>query len=349
MTLRIFFGALIPLIFSIPAWAEEVILNPVHPSQYIVAEGDTLWQIAGKFLQKPAQWPLVWRSNPAIKNPNLIYPGDVLAFSVVDGKPQVSIADSSRNNSPVRYEKLSPKIRETSIAQAIKLLPTSEIDQFLSSPNVVNETELESAPYVLSFAGEHIVAGAGERMYVRALPDSKLSNYTVYRKGHAYVDPETQAILGYEAEFIADASLQKAGDPATFLITKAAGEVRSGDHLMASATGENLLDFFPRPPEKPLQGSIISVLNGVSQIGQYNIVVLNKGKSDGLAVGHVLDIYQRGKLVADPFARDKDSAVALPDEMAGSLMVFRVFEHVSYALIMSATQPIHVLDFVKTP
>ncbi|MFI3137540.1 MAG: LysM peptidoglycan-binding domain-containing protein [Methylococcaceae bacterium] len=348
-------GWLIPLIFSMSAIADEVNLNPSHPSQYLVVEGDTLWNIAGKFLKKPAQWPRVWKANPSIKNPNLIYPGDVLAFSVVNGKPQISVAqrksvsvDGDEKLSP-GYEKLSPKIRETSITEAIKMLPTTAIDQYLSSPKVVSEHELDIAPYVLSFAGEHLVAGAGDRVYVRTIPESENVNYTIYRKGRAYVDPDNNETLGYEAEFIADASLQKAGDPATLLINKASSEIRSGDRLMPGAAGDITLNYFPRPPEKPVNGSIVGVLGGVSQIGQYNIVVLNKGAQDGLAVGHVLDIVQRGKLISDPYAEDKDVPVQLPDELAGNLMVFRAFERVSYALIMQASQPIHVLDKVKVP
>ena len=325
MTLRIFLGWFIPLIFSMAVLAEDILVNPVHPTEYLVVEGDTLWDIAGKFLKKPAQWPLVWRSNPTIKNPNLIYPGDVLAFSINNGKPQISIANTNRESLARGYEKLSPQIRETPITQAIKLLPVSAIDQFLTSPKVVGENELANAPYILSFSGGHIVAGAGDKLYARGISDPNVLAYTVYRKGQPYIDPESQALLGYEAEFIADATLQKAGDPATLLVNKSASELRAGDRLMTHSTGEQILNFFPHPPEKPLHGTIISVLNGVSQIGQYNIVVLNRGQSEGLAVGHVLDIYQRGNIVIDPYAETKNAAIPLPDELAGSLMIFQAF------------------------
>ncbi|MEQ1635566.1 MAG: LysM peptidoglycan-binding domain-containing protein [Methylococcales bacterium] len=347
MVLRAALGWLIPLVFSITATAAEIDLNPAHPNQYQVAEGDTLWNIASKFLKKPAQWPRLWQNNPNAKNPNFIYPGDVLVFSMVNGKPQIRVANRNRN--AVRYEKLSPQIRETPLVEAIKLLPVNAIDQFLSSPKVVTEDELNVAPYVLSFANEHLITGAGDRIYVRAITEPPGLNYTVYRKGQAYADPESKEILGYEAEFIADTTLQKQGDPATLLINKANSEVRTGDRLMPNTASEVTLNYFPHPPEKPVNGSIISVLNGVSQIGQYNTVVLNKGTEEGLVVGHVLDIYQRGKLLADPYAEEKDTAVILPDEMAGSLMVYRVFKNVSYALVMQASQAIHILDKVQSP
>jgi nucleoid-associated protein YgaU len=335
------------MMFSMTVIADGINLNPAHPSQYRVVEGDTLWDIAGKFLKKPAQWPRLWQANPSVKNPNLIYPGDVLVFAVTNGQPQVSVANANRYAS--RQEKWHPEIRETPIATAIKVLPTTAIDQFLSSPKVVTEHELNSAPYVLSFAGEHLVAGAGDRVYARAITEPTTLNYTIYRQGRAYVDPESNDVLGFEAEFIADSVLQKPGDPATLLINKSASEVRTGDRLMPNTASELNLNYFPRPPEKPVNGSIISVLNGVLQIGQYNIVVLNKGLEDGLAIGHVLDIIQRGKLAADPFAEDKGESVMLPDELVGCLMVFRVFEQVSYALIMQASGPIHVLDKVQAP
>jgi hypothetical protein len=347
MALRIVWGWLIPIMFSMTVIADEINLNPSHPNQYLVVEGDSLWDIAGKFLKKPAQWPRLWQANPGIKNPNLIYPGDVLAFSVTNGQPHVTVANTSRYT--VRQEKWHPEIRETPITEAIKVLPSTAIDQFLSSPKIVTEHELRSAPYVLSFAGEHLVAGAGDRVYARAITEPTTLNYTIYRQGRAYVDPESNEVLGFEAEFIADSILQKSGDPATLLINKSASEVRTGDRLMPNTASGLNLNYFPRPPEKPVSGSIISVLNGALQIGQYNIVVLNKGLEDGLAIGHVLDIIQRGKLVADAYAEDKGATVTLPDELVGSLMVFRVFEQVSYALIMQASGPIHVLDKVQAP
>ena len=242
-----------------------------------------------------------------------------------------------------------PCVRETNIKQAIKLLPNDAIAQYLTSPKVVGENELNNAPYVVDFAGEHLIAGTGDRLYVRSITEPESLSYIVYRAGKPYVSPETGEILGYEAQYIADTSLQQPGDPATLSITKADSEIRIGDRVMPNAEEELTINYFPRPPEESIKGNIISVLGGVSQIGQYNVVVIDKGTEDGILAGHELDIYQRGKVVRDPYSPVKNDTVNLPDEKAGILMVFRPFERVSYALVMKTNRAIHVLDKVQTP
>ena len=333
-------GLLISLLFSLNIWADTIKINPDHPDQYIVVKGDTLWDISGQFLQQPWQWPQLWNINPQIKNPHLIYPGDTLYFSVVDGKPRLSLSNTII---------LKPQIRESSIDQAIKLIPTDAIAQFLTSPKVVNDKELAQSPYVIDFAGEHLVAGAGDKVYVRSILNPEKLGYTIYREGDAYVSPETGEILGYEAKYIADATIERSGDPATLSITKSDREIHKGDRLMVTSEGELALNYFPRSPEQPVNGSIISVFDGVTQIGQHNIVVIDKGIADGLKPGHILDIFHLGETVDDPFSGIKHATVKLPDEPAGILMIFRPFDRVSYALVLEATQAIHVLDKVQTP
>ena len=333
---------LISLLFSINIWADIIKIKPDHPEQHTVVKGDTLWDISGQFLEQPWHWPKLWENNPQIKNPHLIYPGDTLHFSIVDGKPRLSFSDTVT---------LKPRIRTFDSDQAIKLIPTDAIAQFLTSPRVVSDKDLEQSPYVIDFAGEHIIAGAGDRIYVRSIPNPESLSYTIYRAGEAYVSPDNpEEVLGYEAIFIADTTIQRSGDPATLIVTKSDIEIRRGDRLMVSEKGGLALNYFPRPPENSVGGSIISVLKGVSQIGQFNIVVIDRGTADGLKPGHTLDIYNLGKIVDDPYNLDKEkrSYVKLPNEIAGELMVFRPFERVSYALVLEATQSIHVLDRVRS-
>ncbi len=340
MAFRTIMGLLVPLFFSVNIWADIIKINPNHPNQYTVVKGDTLWDISGRFLENPWQWPQVWKNNPQIKNPHLIYPDDTVYFAMVDGKPQLSF---SKNGD------LRPRIRETSLDQAIKVIPTDAIIQFLTSPKVVNKNELEQSPYVIGFSGEHIIAGAGDKIYVRSILNPQSLGYTIYRAGEAYVSPDTQEILGYEAKYIADATIKRSGDPATLIISKSDSEIRRGDRLMVSSEGELALNYFPRQPQHSISGKIISVMDGVDQIGQHNIVVLDKGIVDGLEPGHTLDIYKTGRIVNDRFSNLKDDTVKLPDEIAGILMVFRTFNRVSYALVIEASQAIHVLDKVQTP
>jgi hypothetical protein len=371
MTFRSFSGFIILLIFSSILWAEELQINPSHPEQYTVVKGDTLWDISAKFLNHPWQWPELWKNNSQIGNPNLIYPGDTIYFSIVNGKAQLSLsrneqAYSSKSNGPCiikegsvkqgRTEfktsedgKLLPCIRETDVKEAINLIPSNAIAKYLTTPKVVSENELNSSPYVIGFAGEHLLAGMNDKIYVRAINSSENLSYTAFRTGNTYLSPETGEILGYEARYVADTKLEQPGDPATLLVTKANNEIRMGDRLMLSAEEDINLNYFPKPPEEKIVGSIISVLGGVSQIGQYNVVVIDKGIKDGLQTGHQLDIYKRGKMARDIYTVNKDVAVKLPDEHAGSLMVFRPFERISYALVMKASQAIHVLDKVQTP
>ncbi len=372
MVFRILAGLIISLFISLAAWAEEIQINPSRPDQYTVVKGDTLWDISSKFLTHPWQWPELWSHNTQIKNPHLIYPGDTLYFSMVNGKPQLSLSRSDqpgpqdtsdtpcvlreedykngRKNFPISKEgKLLPCIRESSLKQAVKLIPTENIASYLTSPKVVNEDEINSAPYVIGFAGEHIIVGAGDRVYVRSISDPTSLSYTIFRPGNAYISPESGENLGYEAQYVADAALQQPGDPATLAITKSSLEIRTGDRIMPNAEEDVALNYFPRPPEQSIKGNIISVLGGVSQIGRYNVVVIDKGAADGLLVGHELNIYKAGKIVRDAYSPVRNDAVHLPDELAGTLMVFRPFERVSYALVMNATEALHVLDKVRTP
>lgn len=350
MAFRKIVGSILALAVSLPALADDIKINPSHPDSYVVVKGDTLWDIAGRFLQRPHQWPEIWHVNPQIENPNLIYPGDTLTFSMVDGKPSLTLTRGSMPGSEFSGDqKLYPRIRESEIQQAISLIPSERIAPFLSSPRVVGPDELDQAPYVVDFVGEHLIAGAGDKVYVRAIEEPKTLSYTIFRPGDTFVSPETQEILGYEAKFIANTSLQAAGDPATLLISKSTSEVRMGDRVMTHEEGEFTLNYFPHPPEADIKGSIISVLNGVTQIGRYNVVVIDKGASDGLEIGHVLDIFRRGDIIRDSFSQIKNDAVKLPDEKAGTLMVFRTFERISYALVMEANQAIHVLDKIQTP
>lgn len=371
MAFQTIIGFIASIFFSINIWAEEIQINPAHPDQYTVSKGDTLWEISGKFLKHPWQWPKLWSNNSQIKNPHLIYPGDTIYFALVNGRAQLSLSrtkqySQSPTDSPCvlseedvkngRTEfalsqdgKLLPCIRETFIKKAIELIPAESIAQFLTSPKVVTKNELSLAPYVLDIAGEHLIAGTGDNLYVRSITQPESMSYMVYRPGNSYVSPETGEILGYNAEYIADATLQRIGDPATLSITKSNSEIRRGDRVMPKTEDEAALSYFPRPPEKSITGNIISVLGGVSQIGLYNVVVLDKGTKDGILRGHEFAIYRKGKSINDPYSPIKNDVVKLPDEIAGTLMVFRPFERVSYALIMKATQAIHILDKVKTP
>ncbi len=378
MVFRAIIGLLVSFFFTTGIWArggDDLSINPSHPSQYTVVQGDTLWDISAKFLNNPTQWPELWRYNQQIRNPHLIYPGDTVYFSIVDGRPRLSFSDNtqtgnyyeSRSSSDTcviseedihqgrtsfamaQGGRLSPCIRETNFKKAIDLIPTENIAKYLTSPRVVGVNDLNRSPYVIDFAGEHLVAATGDKLYVRSIVDPQTMAYMIYRSGETFKSPETGEILGYEAKYIADTTLVQAGDPATVSIDKSNSEILIGDRLMPKAEEQFILNYFPRPPEVSIKGNIIYVLDGVNQIAKYNVVVIDKGAIDGLLPGHELDILKRGRIARDQYSAIRNDEVKLPDELAGKLMVFRPFDRVSYALVMKSTQAIHVLDKVQTP
>jgi len=343
---------------SFTAFSANVELRSDHPEQYVVKKGDTLWDISAVFLKSPWLWPEIWQVNPQIRNPHLIYPGDVLELAFCDGKPCLKFSSGGRN------VKLSPGVRSSINQHAIPPIPLDVIRPFLSRPRLVDQDTLDLAPYVLASQDEHLIAGAENKVYVRGIDENEQRNrYMVFRSGETYRNPPLKGekegeILGYEALYIADAEMQRFGDPSTAMITLSKREVLVGDRLLPE---EDPIDkeFVPHAPEHEVNGKIISVVDGVSQIGQYQIVVLNQGAESGLEAGHVLAIHESGRYVRDTIKRDRliktgmnrgpAELVELPEERIGELMVFRTFDKVSYALVMHLERPAHIYDAVHLP
>ena len=350
MTCKKLLQILILVLFSWNALAEPIALNPDHPEHYVVVKGDTLWDISAKFLRDPWLWPEVWHANPQISNPHLIYPGDVISLVYVNGKLQLRL---HRGGLPpddgLPVVKLSPKVHVETLERAITTIPLDAVQQFLNQSGVVGPDELSKLPYIVSSAGEHLITGAGDRVYVRAITDPQYSRYQVLRTGQAYIDPITRENLGHESLYIGDGSVQRHGDPATVLLTRTTREAGIGDRLKPVADEPQAVHFLPRGPDGPVDARIIAVMDGVTQIGQYQVVVINRGQREGMMPGHVLGIYKWGEAVRDLVTPDPKDTVKLPDERAGVLMVFRTFEKVSYALVMKAVLPIHLLDAVRNP
>lgn len=326
-------------------------IRPGVPERYVVKKGDTLWDISSHFLKDPWLWPEVWHINPAIRNPHLIYPGDVIALTWVDGKPVLTLEGAETAPPPpprpdLRTVKLSPSVRESKLERAITTIPKSAIAQFLRRPFIIDEDELDDAPYIISNYGDNIISGKGKKIYAARIQDGQIVNFNIVRKGDAYIDPDTEQVLGYEAINLGEARLYKLGNPSTLVVTKAYKEILKGDYLIPKEDTSIDLHFFPRAPTKVVAGRIISVADGLQKIGQFNVVVVNRGEAAGLEAGHVLEVHQEGKLVVDPQTRDD---VRLPEERAGILMIFKPYKNVSYGLIMEAYQDLRILDYVYSP
>jgi hypothetical protein len=325
--------------------ADDLDLNPAHPDRYTVAPGDTLWSIAARFLNNPWQWPEIWRGNSQVENPNLIYPGDVLVFRDGDGSggtPRLSLETPSEL-------RLSPTVRSTPLEAAVPAIPIKTIGPFLSRPRVVAPDVLANAPYVVDFVTEHIVGGSDDRVYVRSIPGGAATAYTIVRGGEIFRDSETGEVLGQEGIFIADSALEQAGDPATVAVLRTEKEVRIGDRLLPYRAEPLRIAFQPHAPRTRIRGRILNVLDGVTQIGQYSVVSIDRGRADGVEPGHVLAVLQQGKVIRDTvnpgFGRD----IVAPEQRAGLLMVFRTFERISFALVMNSVRFIHINDVVQTP
>jgi hypothetical protein len=319
-------------------------INPNAPLRYVVKKGDTLWDIADYYLKEPWKWPELWYGNPEIKNPHLIYPGDVLYLTYVDGKPRLS------REPPSGVEKLSPRIREEDLSDAIPTIPADIIRAFLRGSRVVGANELDAAPYIVEFIGEHLIGSANVMAYAKGLDSDAVPHHSIVRKGETYRDPETNEILGYEASYTGTASVRTPGNPARINLDTTVREVLIGDRLLPQDETDVLpAAFYPHAAEADIRGYIIAVTDGVTQISKYQIVTLNKGTREGVEVGHVFTIYQAGRKVRDPYGSTKNATVMLPEEKAGLLMVFKTYERISYALVMKSTRPIHLLDTFHTP
>lgn len=344
----------------------DPVIVPDYPERHVVVKGDTLWDISKKFLHDPWLWPSVWHINPKIRNPHLIYPGDVIVMYIVNGKPYITLdgqAGLQPAGSPkpklsqpgkpdLKIVKLTPEVRSSKLHKSISTIPMNVIRPFLESPRVITEEQIENAPYIVSSYEEHLISGTGNRIYARNITNP-IRDYNIVRPGREYIDPETDDVLGYEAIYAGDARFIKAGknedQPATLVITKARREVINNDLLIAEEQNEQMFQFTPRAPEEKVNGQIMSVFNGVSQIGQFMIVVLNRGENDGLAPGHVLAIMAKGQEVDDSRRFFLFNDVELPDERAGVMMVFKTYKQISYALVMDAYRAMHVNDRFQNP
>ena len=355
------------------------------PDTYTVVKGDTLWGISGRFLKEPWRWPEIWEMNKdRIKDPHWIYPGDVIRLDRSGQYPTLSLGSGGgAAEAEANVVKLDPRIRVEQLRQAIPSIPGTAIGPFLTQPLVVEAGGLDSAPAIVANDEGRVIVGAGDLTYADRIGSTDVINWQVFRPGGALRDPESGEILGYEAKYVGDARVRRFGFPTSLEITKAREEINKGDRLIP-AREVSLPSYVPHAPDKPIRGSIMSVEGGVSELGQFQIITINRGSRDGIEVGHVLATYRRGAPLTSargiefsapstwfsswgtkpnpvvpesprPPGTDKTSGpppsgeLVLPDERNGLIFVFRVFEKMSYAMVMRATRSIYVGDLVLTP
>lgn len=374
--------------------AEELVLKADAPKNYTVKEGDTLWDISGMYLSQPWLWPQLWKLNPQVDNPNLIYPGDVLSLSFdADGNPVLEVNEDSKvvkispdTSAPVAepevtasedttamsrpegYKKLSPQQRKTmKSTKAVTTLPLKMIRPFLTYEQALSESDINKLPYVLG-ANDQIKNSIKEHvLYVRGELELGAS-YGIYRKGKAYIDPQSEELLGYETILVATAKVFRPGskennEPASVQVIDVKQEIRQGDKLLPAADGQSLPAFFVmKKPEKSIEGVIIDTTSDLREFSKWDIVVLNKGLIDDVAPGHMFSIYRNSPSVVDTkrgpvYLTDASKyekltggidgeVLQMPKEKIGNLMVFKVSDRVSFAIVTGTRQPIRVGDLI---
>jgi len=336
--------------------AGGVELAPDAPQSYVVKRHDTLWGIAKVFLRDPWDWPEIWQVNPQIHNPHLIYPGDTLRLVYIDGRPKVVLQRAQvERGGEVR---VVPRVRSTPLAAAVTTIPYETVAAFMSKPSVLSAEEISRAPYILASLDDHAAIAEGNTIYARGFktPTKIGTTFSIVRVGDALRDPDSHDILGYNGIFAGTARVTRVGDPTTLVMTESSREAEPGDKVLAGSM-DVPLDFIPSAPQNKIVGRIMAVNDGVTLIGQYEVVVIDRGARDGLVPGDVLAVYKAGEVVRD---NEKNGflqgtatffapKVRLPDERIGTFMVFKTFDRISYGLIMEAQNIIRVADRVESP
>lgn len=331
-------------------------LVPNAPDSYTVKSGDTLWRISGLFLTRPWRWPELWGMNlEQIRNPHLIYPGQILYLDKSDGRARLRVG-SAVGGGPV---KLSPEVRSSQIASAaIWSIPFHLIDPFLNEAVIFDGDFLKDAPRIVATQEGRVMLSRGDTAYVLGVSGPN-TVFRIFRNAKPLKDPTTRELLGYEAAYVGTAELvQKGGTqsspkgkqevvPDTFIVTSVRLEAMVGDRL-APVKARDFQNYVPHAPQGEVSGQIVSMYGDAITGGQNQIVVLNRGSGDGLERGHVLALWHDGRVAVDP-TDERKTVMKLPDERHGELFVFQVFSRMSYALILSVKEPVNVGDRFTQP
>jgi hypothetical protein len=363
-------GLLAPAPASAQAEASRQMSVPIAataPERYVVKKGDTLWDISAMYLNDPWYWPEIWYVNPSIANPHLIYPGDVLYFSYVDGKPRVSLERASATS-------LTPQIRSTPLDDAIRTIPYNVLMDFVGRPSLLEKDQVKKAPYVVGMRDRHIVGSSQNEIYGKELKNPATgSRYNIVHVGEELRDPDDGDLLGYTGHFagvgvVIQATgavvpgkdsifdMKREEELAHLKVQETSREVLQGDKLLPANVDIGDDFVISTPQNKDLLGQIIAVVDGVHVAGKYQVVALNRGKKHGLVPGNALGVFYRGEQIHDRYDRLDWTAftanydkVRLPDERSASVLVFQVYDRMSYALVVESSQVVHVGDFVANP
>lgn len=323
----------------------QLVDNP--PDRHVVVKGDTLWGISGKFLKQPWRWPEIWQMNKEqIKNPHWIYPGDVVMLDMSSGSPRLKLGKKVGGTGN-GTSKMQPTVYSTPVQHGIPSIPPGAIEPFISQPLIIEDGELNTGVRIVAMQEDRMLLGTGDTFYASGIPDASIEKWHVFRKGKALNDPDTGKVLAYEAFFLGNARLVKPGEPALLRISLSKEEIARGDRLIA-APEPQIISYMPHRPEQPVAAKVLGIYGGLNEGGANSIVALNIGKKDGMEVGHVVALYRK-RVSVDVDESGLRTETPVPVERYGLAFVFRVFNGVSYALVVESSKAVIVGDSARNP
>lgn len=342
--IRIISALLLSFLISNVALADKVKLAENAPDSYTVVKGDTLWDISGRFLQHPWRWPEVWRMNrEQIRNPHWIYPGQTIYLD--RSGPYLSLNKPGEEVRVTEDGRLKPKVYEEG-ENPIASVNFGNIEQYLTSPLVFPEEEIPNPAVIIASDDGRVNSAKGDTVFAKNVT-AGVSDWQIFRRAGKIVDPVTQEVLGYEAEDIGAARVVQDGAPATLTLMNAKREVSPGDRMLPAPKAE-ILSFVPHVPTNDIAGRVVKLPLALQSAGKNSVVILNVGRVAGIERGHVLALYRnRGEV--DYKLDGKKEHFKLPDNRYGLIFVFRVFEKVSYGLVVDANMAVRIADTVGKP
>ena len=331
-------------------------LKASAPNIYVVKKGDTLWDISKRFLKNPVRWPEIWASNKHVKNPHWIFPGDRLLMCDYQGRPIIGKDEGDGCDGIIsRYlgsTSLQPQIRVESLNNTIPVIPLEHIKQWLERYTLMAPDSVQGTPYILGTADQRVLAGKGQKVYVRGNGLVVGQRYAVYREAEPYVFTDANGkkyTAALELQQVASGiAVRSEGEVTTLELTDSYNaEVRRGDRVLAEYDPMLPTLFYPTNAESIVPGGqIVRVLGSIGTAARHSVVTLDRGTAHGVQTGHVFSVNQKGEVVTDPKTKE---LVQLPGERIGQVMVFKAFDQLSYAYVLDSELPIKVGAGIQPP
>ena len=373
------------LAISAPAFSAALKVRPDAPTRYVVKQGDTLWGISGKYLYRPWQWSRLWGANRSkIRNPDRIYPGQVLVLRYVNGHPRLSVEHGAGGDIPL--VKLSPRVREVSSGYGIQAINVNFYRMFMQHPQVIDQMQTQHAPRLVEGPESRLIYSKGDRVYAYEITEP--GRYLVYRARKDITDPETKKYLGQEVVFSGIVATLPSTNSALdarsredaealpnkeyytrlhpmlkvptqtaqpMVVEEAVSEIRKGDYLLKLEDGGDSFNMMPHAPSQHIDAKVVSIFDGISEAGQFQTITLNKGSAHGLEKGTVLSLYKHSRQVKMDMPKGKDGSrsvvkyLSIPAEEAGLAMVYRVSQNLASAIILESKTNISIGDTASEP